>query len=193
MEEAFSTQTPVTYNTYLQMKYLNYTIVSRSGQLKLLGRQTKQEFRTRSRSHTNHKLKIIIFLWQITYRVMATNGWHHPQLARNVATTWCTRCNLQEYDDILYYLWASRTSARVWQWAKQFIQAVTPNQHRNVWLTLSQALLGARLNFHQDTPMKWWQILRGIVCWQLWKVKCTHCFEQHLLSPQEIIVVLVSD
>jgi hypothetical protein len=49
---------------------------------------------------------------------------------------------------------------------------------RDIRISMEQALLGADLtNCHPATPVKWWEILRGVTCWLLWKSRC-ECYFQ---------------
>lgn len=127
------------------------------------------------------------FLWQIAYRVIATNGWRFPDLRRSDELTWCTRCTAQTYEDTLHCIWSCPEVSPIWAWIRYFIQFSVPGQHRNITILPTQALLGAPLNFHTHTPSKLWQILRGVACWQIWKSRCTMIFDEIRISLQEVV------
>jgi hypothetical protein len=45
------------------------------------------------------------FLWQVIYRIPATQKWGHPHLERLDTETHCTRCRRQRQEDITHFLW----------------------------------------------------------------------------------------
>lgn len=123
----------------------------------------------------------------MAYRAIATNGWRFPYAPRNNARTWCVCCRLQTYKDVLHYLWECEQERLLWKWIIKLLQFVIPKQHRNITLTSVQALLGTNLLCHTASPKKWWDIVRGVACWMIWKVCCTQCMDGHIAIFYELV------
>lgn len=49
-----------------------------------------------------------VFLWQVAYRVIATQKWHFPTKFVQDESTWGMRCNQGILEDITHCLWAVR-------------------------------------------------------------------------------------
>jgi hypothetical protein len=71
--------------------------------------------------------KINQFLWQVAYRIpatkdfMITNHWipnmsSNRIIRRNDPRSWCIRCPLNEYEDLLHLLWKCPESRIIWEW-----------------------------------------------------------------------------
>lgn len=45
------------------------------------------------------------FLWQVTYRSLATHSWRFPGRDASDPSLWCTRCNQQQKEDVRHCLW----------------------------------------------------------------------------------------
>lgn len=106
-------------------------------------------------------------------------------MPRNNQLTWCPSCTEQTYEDVLHCIWLCSSASPVWAWLTSFIQNAVPNQHRNIAISPGQALLGEPLAFHPRTPTKWWQIIRAVGCWYIWKSRCTRVFDEVSVTVQE--------
>lgn len=65
------------------------------------------------------------FLWQILYRIPATNKWRHPDLPATDPATWCVRCQLGAQEDLLHCLWAFPNASRCWMWCNRILKWVS--------------------------------------------------------------------
>lgn len=101
-------------------------------------------------------------MWQIIYLFPMTNSWRHREVPRsNLVTSPTTYTKIQL---IAYGTTPSRS--RFWEsWACNMIQHTIGHQHRDVKLTLPQALLRDNLRAHRDTPGKWWELIQGAIYW----------------------------
>lgn len=128
-----------------------------------------------------------LFLWQIIYQTPATNAWRHPGTPRNAQETWCSRCELQAYEDVQHCIWWCPRSWAIWDWAASLMQHSTPNQHRGLRIEIQQALLAEPLTAHKDTPRIWWELIKGACCWLIWKSRCTLEMEETDTSERAVI------
>lgn len=71
-----------------------------------------------------------MFLWQIVFRVIATQSWRFPALPAIDPMTWCTRCDLRTREDIQHCLWSCPFSQPCWQWANSLLMAVSEIRQR---------------------------------------------------------------
>lgn len=119
-----------------------------------------------------------IFLWQLVYRVIATQRWRLPSLPATDASTWCTRCDGQLREDITHCIWSCPSSFRCWEWGMDLLLAISANHHRTggLQITLSPAhvFLGQPLPVEWQIPRRFWQVLRVVLCWQVWKSRNEH-------------------
>lgn len=54
------------------------------------------------------------FLWQLIYRIPATNKWRLCAQPANDQETWCVRCQLQAPEDIFHCIWDCPTWKEWW-------------------------------------------------------------------------------
>lgn len=117
------------------------------------------------------------FLWQLLYRIPATQHWRFPQLPAADQRTWCTRCNSQVMEDILHCIWYCPISREVWKWVN-YIISISANQSTQYPLIHPAHIFVAKAfqrNF--GIPEKLWQILRAASAWIIWKERCKHFIE----------------
>lgn len=118
------------------------------------------------------------FLWQVFFRVIATQRWRFPYLLPNDPQTFCTRCDLGERDDILHCLWSCPNPRICCQWGWNLLQAILDNRH--ITGGLQGALKPAHILVAASLPEEWkisqkfWHILRAVLCWQIWKAGNEH-------------------
>lgn len=53
------------------------------------------------------------FLWQLIYRVIATQRWRFPSRPTTDETTWCTRCSGGHHENVLHRLWDCEISLQM--------------------------------------------------------------------------------
>lgn len=68
------------------------------------------------------------FLWQLIYRIPATNKWRFPDRAASDPDTWCVRCQQRCPEDLLHCMWACPNANRCWSWCAELLSwlSVTP-------------------------------------------------------------------
>lgn len=119
-----------------------------------------------------------LFLWQLAYRVLATQRWRFPTLPANDAATWCTRCDLAVREDISRCIWSCPLSNWCWQWGMSMLTAISHNRHNvgglPITLTAAHVFIAHPLPVEWKILAKFWHILRAVSCWQIWKAKNEH-------------------
>lgn len=127
------------------------------------------------------------FLWQLVYRVIATQRWHFPTRLDSDVSTWCTRCAGSEQEDIVHCIWGFGILRQCWTWAEFLLGlAARPGSH-NVNLNSAHVFIAAPLLKEWHAPGKLWNLLRAVVCWQVWKDRNLHFFEGKRSDPIKII------
>lgn len=104
-----------------------------------------------------------MFLWQITFRAIATQRWRFPGLSASDPSTWCTRCNIGVREDIQHCLWLCPQSLPCWRWGTNLLVAVSGNRPQSgdppILLTAAHILLAQPLPANWQIPVNFWQIL----------------------------------
>lgn len=86
------------------------------------------------------------FLWQLIYRVIATQRWRFPTKSPLDPSTWCTRCNLGIREDIMHCIWSCPHSRGCWHWGETLLTASSQNG------TLCSGLLPGHVFLAQPLP-----------------------------------------
>lgn len=126
-----------------------------------------------------------VFLWQLLYRIIATQKWRFPRSSATDPHTWCTRCTLGIREDIIHCIWNCPISALCWRWCEYLLSLASTNRTAHI------ALLPANIFVAWPLPLEWqippglWLILRPILCWQIWKDRNGH----YLANTQPTISV----
>lgn len=119
------------------------------------------------------------FLWQIIYRISATNHWQYPGMASTNPLTLCVTCGTHK--DLMHTQWNCPNAREVWRWVERVLQAATLGHRRAVHIDIGNALLGDELFCDDTTPLFLWHIFWGVANWQIWKARCLHNI-QHIPS-----------
>lgn len=127
------------------------------------------------------------FLWQLFYRVIATQKWQFPQKPATHPCTWCTRCTTGIREDLTHCIWACEISAQSWLWGASILQMATSNQGARILLSPEQVFIAVPLPNAWLVPDRLWQILKAILCWQIWKNRNAHYMAGKQASTQKII------
>lgn len=91
------------------------------------------------------------FLWQILYRIPATNKWRHPDSPATDPATWCVRCQLGVQEDLLHCLWAYPNANRCWMWCNRILKWVSC-RHPAIQIDPTHSLIASRLPQEWETP-----------------------------------------
>jgi hypothetical protein len=127
------------------------------------------------------------FLWQILYRVPATQKWRFLELSRIDRATHCTRCNRGHQEDIIHCIWNCSQSLIVWDWIRRILEIASPVSGANLELTALHVLTAEDLPPDLHIPFKLWAVLRAVACWEIWKARCSHFMNSISTTPAHII------
>lgn len=117
------------------------------------------------------------FLWQIMYRIPATDQWRFPLAGETQPETWCTRCQGRALEDVTHCFWACPKSMEIWDWIRMLVQRAVQSQTSYVTLTAPHVLLGRNLPAHYKISNRWWSTIRAAALWQIWKLRCARCMD----------------
>lgn len=127
------------------------------------------------------------FMWQLLYRVIATQRWRFPARANTDATTWCTRCTEATQEDVLHCLWSCPLSTQCWQWGESILQAASGDAHNQITLLPEHIFLAQPLPAHWQCPERLWHLLKAIVSWQIWKNRNEHYMAAQPTNAHRVI------
>jgi hypothetical protein len=125
------------------------------------------------------------FLWQLLYRTPATQRWRKPKLSGDADKLTCTRCNLGAVEDIKHCIWSCPNSAGVWEWSQKILRLAAADD--SITLDHRQIFLAEEIKGRRDFPKKFWQLLRAVTSWSIWKSRCGHFMEGKKSTTNEII------
>lgn len=129
------------------------------------------------------------FLWQLFYRAIATQRWRFPSLPPDDSQLKCTRCDLGAKEDLVHCIWGCPQSQPCWQWCSTLL---TASSGRRVG-GLRGSLIPAHVFVASPLPAEWlipsrfWQILRAVLCWQVWKSPNEHFMANRSSDPRRTI------
>lgn len=127
------------------------------------------------------------FLWQLVYRVIATQKWRFLTRSAMEEITWCTRCRGGHQEDVEHYIWGCEKSRLCWEWGDYLLGSVCLSGPGQVRLTPAQIFISDPLPVAWGVQENFWQVLREILCWQVWKNRNEHCFEGTPSDPNKVI------
>lgn len=116
------------------------------------------------------------FLWQLIYRIPATQRWRFPDRPSTDPETWCSRCNLQVTEDIFHCIRDCHKSRQCWDWCAALLSWVSPGTQAAIQLQPEHVLIAAALPQAWETPDRLWQTIRAIICWIILKDRNGHIF-----------------
>lgn len=127
------------------------------------------------------------FLWQMLYRIPATQHWRFPGLPPTDRQTWCTRCDTHEMEDIVHCIWSCPVSREVWKWVNFLLCFSTTHTDRSPLLRSTHVFVAEAFPIHFRIPTHLWAILRAAAAWAIWKDRCNHFLEGSQSSSISII------
>lgn len=117
--------------------------------------------------------KISCFVWQVMYHAATTNTRHFPILPNADSQRHYERCIGNMIETIEPCLWECPKAASIWRWIT-FLGPLTAQDPDQLFIPLmSQALIGEPLEDDVPIPKIWWQLLRMIAMWFIWKERNT--------------------
>lgn len=128
-----------------------------------------------------------MFLWQLAYRVIATQHWRFPTRPLTDPSTWCTRCSLEEQEDVVHCIWECPLSRQCWQWGEFILGQASGNPNARLSLLPANVFVALPLPQEWRTLERLWHILRALICWQIWKDRNGHYMADKPASPQRVI------
>lgn len=112
--------------------------------------------------------KINCFLWQLIYRIPATNVCRWPKLPRTHEDTHYKRFTNREAKEINHCFWECPKVHGIWRWVEFMLQQMTTHPQDRIWLTLGQTLVGVPMEDTVMVPEKWWVVLHAASIWYIW-------------------------
>lgn len=117
------------------------------------------------------------FLWQLIYRVPATQHWRFPDLPPTDCRTWCTRCEMNVMEDIVHCIWQCPISRETWRWVNYLLSISMPLGDRSPLIRSAHVFVALGFPYNSGIPKTLWTILRAATAWHIWKNRCTHYME----------------
>lgn len=117
------------------------------------------------------------FLWQLYFRAIATQRWRFPSAPPDPQIQ-CSRCDTREREDLIHCIWSCPLARPCWDWGFSVLCACSAVHHGVVGL--QGRLEPAHVFIAYPLPAEWkiperlWQILRAVICWQVWKARNEH-------------------
>lgn len=127
------------------------------------------------------------FLWQMIYRIPATNKWRLPGRLANDAETLCPRCSRQTPEDTYHCLWDCPSSQICWAWCSSLLKWLSTGQPPNTTLTAAQVLIAEDIPVTWNSPKRLWHTIRAVMCWLIWKQRNNQVFSGDQFSSQRVI------
>lgn len=127
------------------------------------------------------------FLWQLLYRIPATNTWRFPGRPATDAETWCTRCPLSIPEDAFHCVWSCAVSRPCWEWCSRILTWCSTQRMHMVRLSPAHVFIAEALPREWETPLSLWHTMRAILCWVIWKERNNEVFTGERSSTQRMI------
>lgn len=130
------------------------------------------------------------FLWQLLYRIPATNKWRLPDRPALDPDTWCPRCPSNTPEDSFHCIWACPASRECWTWCASILSWVSYGRQLPIQLQPAHVFIAEELPQNWKTPVRFWHTLRAITCWIIWKERNKHIFQgEAFSSPRTVALV----
>lgn len=130
------------------------------------------------------------FLWQVAFNIPTTNHWTFPGINHADPTTWCLCCPLRLHEDVLHLLQNCPVTKPIWSWMANILRYLIPIVVTSLRFNVVQALLGVPLGPHNGFQQCWWNILRAIACWEIWKARCSLVMEHTHVNTIALWVII---
>lgn len=131
------------------------------------------------------------FLWQLYYRAIATQKWRFPSAPADDIRIRCTRCEMGTKEDISHCIWGCPKSQPCWSWGMELLKACSDQRHRpggfRGSLEPAHVFIAAPLPAEWQIPERLWQLLRAVLCWQIWKSRNEHFMANRPSDPRRTI------
>lgn len=127
------------------------------------------------------------FMWQIFYRILATQTWRFPQKPASDPEIWCLRCSTGTPEDVLHCIWSCPASRRCWDWSAEVLSLASDLDHPAIVLRPEHVVMTAALPAAWEVPTRLWQTLCAVLCWNIWKDRNNHIFGNVRSSVQRTI------
>lgn len=130
------------------------------------------------------------FLWQLIYRIPATNRWRHPDRNATDPDTWCPRCQLNTPEDVFHCIWDCRKSQECWQWCSTILRWTSTSRQQDIRLLPAQVFIADNLPVAWETPARLWHTLRAVMCWGIWKERNHQVFRGDIFCTRRVMIGL---
>lgn len=127
------------------------------------------------------------FLWQLLYRVIATQHWRFPTCPATDPSTWCTRCTAGIREDLTHCIWSCSISEHCWLWGTHLLHLSLGNSAATIQIGPAHIFIAAPLPVEWLVPEKLWHLLKAILCWQIWKNRNAHYMAGKQADAQKIV------
>lgn len=127
------------------------------------------------------------FLWQLIYRIPATNKWRLPGKPASDPETWCSRCQLNFPKDLFHCIWACPISHQCWSWCAKLLSWISTAPPGGLHITPTHVLIVEALPMEWETPEQFWHTIRAILSWIIRKAHNQHVFEGKRSDAMKII------
>lgn len=128
-----------------------------------------------------------MFYWQLAYRVIATQHWRNPSKPHTDPTTWCTRCPAVVREEIDHCIWSCHLSRQCWQWGEDLMQTASPRHEGRIRLQPAHIFIAHPIPAEWQVPDRFWQVLKAILCWQIWKNRNAHYLAGKQADARKVI------
>lgn len=99
------------------------------------------------------------FLWQMIYQIPAIQHWRFPHLPASDSQTWCTRCTIDNQEDIVHCIWGCPISQRVWWWVLFLLQISSDSPNSMVTLHMANIFLAQPIQVQHVIPKRLWSLV----------------------------------
>lgn len=101
--------------------------------------------------------------------MIATQRWSFPTQSTTDSSTWFTPCNVGVREDIYHCIWPCPLSLHCWLWGESLFTATYLRQWHHLCGAPPSPCVYHPTATDTMAPDKFWQILRAVICWQIWK------------------------
>lgn len=128
-----------------------------------------------------------MFMWQLLYRIIATQRWRFPMRPTTDPTTWCTRCTEGSLEDVAHCIWSCPLSAQCWRWGDFILQEASNGANSRIEIKPEHVFVAHPLPSQWQCPERLWHVLKAILCWQIWKNRNEHYMADQPADAQRVI------